>query len=275
MTTVELHNDKKRKATSLERDDDAEEKHSFKKMRRVGIEVASCDEQSLTYLMHHPTLTLERFQKVSSRYTATHLREEWAELLDHMDYDRPKHALFLERLHDFLERNDRCKAYKAIYILSKNPVLTFQDHYTKCLDLIELVLMFVDKPKHLLKAVAQVRDDEECRNQRFFQLLINHIRYHNVALAEKEEALVCGEWPVEGDAEGENGDVEMEDRAGAGDVPDEDDKDFTSGSESTTDDDHQQQYKCDPQQDLMEWLQDRTESSGSNEHRCPAGFWTM
>ena len=58
MTTIKLHNDKKRKAASLESDhdveyswsdDDAEEKHSFKKIKKVGVEVTSCDEQSLTY----------------------------------------------------------------------------------------------------------------------------------------------------------------------------------------------------------------------------------
>jgi len=233
--------------------------------------VAQRTHDPLIDLLLDPTLELKDFRKAASRFTSKHLCRKWEELLRSIDCDRPEYAVFLERLQDFLEKNGGCKPHKAVLIMSKWPLLTRKDHYMKYLDLIELLLVFVNDPEDLLKAVARVRDDGQCRNQRFFKLLIDHIRLQDTALATAEEALVSEEWPTEGDAEGDRADVEMEKRAEAGDVPDEDDQSFVEDSESIPDTNSAEvDFDCDPRHDLMEWLQDRTESSSCIDHRCPA-----
>ncbi len=187
---------------------------------------------------------------------------------------RGSSILFLERLHEFLQEHDDCRADKAINILSTWECLTLPDQWKAHVDLIELLLTFVQKPKYLLKAVTQVRDDKECRNQKFFSLLIRHIRCYDADIAEAEESLVTAEWPSEGDMkEADRVDAEMDLQMEEADQCEDDDEDYDLSSESSSDSEDAEDvlFECHIKRDLMQWMQDRTEASTSADHRCPAG----
>lgn len=158
-----------------------DEKTLMKRAKKVGIEITKVQRRSpLLDLLFHPTMTLDQFQAASSTLSSSHLH--WRAVLEEMDCSRPEYSLFLERLHAFLQEHNGCKADKAITILSKWETLSLQAKWESAVDLIEMLLTFVEKVKYLLHAVAQVRDDKECRNKKFFSLLIHHIRFEDEGL---------------------------------------------------------------------------------------------
>jgi hypothetical protein len=265
----------KRKATLLDFTADVDwsaERDAVKRLKRAGIEIAKTRRNPLPDLFFHPSLTLEDFGDASSSLGPSALR--WRDVLDQMDCSRPESPLFLERLQDFLHRHGGCRAHRAITILSTWATLSCPSEWKEHVDLIELLLTFVEEPKRLLKAVAHVRDDKEWRNQNFFSLLIRHIRLADPELAEAEESLVTEAWPDAGHmAKAERREAEREQCLAEADLLEacygnELASEFSSESEDGVEDDVP--FQCDVRQDLLEWMQDRTEASSSQEHRCPA-----
>jgi hypothetical protein len=268
MSTIKRIRNIKRKADEDYDTDLMKEIAEVKRLKTLGVEIALTDKSPLINLLFHPSLTLEEFLNKASGLTSQDL--DWKSVLDHVNPTGPEYPLFLERLQSFLKENSDCDTEKAVYILSQESNLTILDQWKLYVDLIELLLCSSEQPKRLLKAVRVVRDDTECKNQSFFNLLIRHIRIWDANLAEIEQGKVQGVWPGDGNMqEADKIDAESDKLLQPSEEDEEDELASECSSESDEENSLSDTFDFNPEQDIFDWLQERTEVS--SQHRCPAG----
>jgi len=152
-------------------------------------------------LLFDSSMNWTDFETASTAFSSSDLHSAWAKILKRYDpqclsfHDDQN---FLNKLSHFLdEHGGKCKTHQAITMLSEWPKLSNLIHYHNHLELIALLLGYVGDSRYLLEAVAQIRDNEECRNREFFELLVDRIRWDYEDIAAGEADLVTEPWPAD------------------------------------------------------------------------------